>query len=80
MGCVTHQRPTLEEHQSPSSKEKANPNQKVSLLVHLKNGSVVGRKEQKRENTKGQVNFFLSFFFFFLWVFLGNFLLLKTFP
>lgn len=65
MGCVTHQRPTLEEHQSPSSKEKANPNQKVSLLVHLKNGSVVGRKEQKRENTKGQVNFFLSFFFFF---------------
>lgn len=79
MGCVTHQRPTLEEHQSPSSKEKANPNQKVSLLVHLKNGSVVGRKEQKRENTKGQVNFFLSFFFF-CGFFLGNFLLLKTFP
>lgn len=71
MGCVTHQRPTLGEHQSPSSKEKANPNQKVSLLVYLKNGSVVGRKEQKREHTKGQVNFFLSFFFFcgvFFWV------------
>lgn len=71
MGCVTHQRPTLGEHQSPSSKEKANPNQKVSLLVYLKNGSVVGRKEQKREHTKGKVNFFLSFFFFFCGFFLG---------
>lgn len=54
--------------ENTSSKEKANPYQKVNLLVHLKNGSVVGRKEQKGEHTKGSVNFF-SFYFFvgFFW-------------
>lgn len=70
MGCVTHQRPSLGNIKAPAPKKRANP------LVHLTNGSVVGRKEQKREHTKGQVNFFLFCGFFFL----GNFLLLKTFP